>query len=217
MTFREVLAALAAPWTCNQPLKADSAVEPATVDEMAALRAWLEHATCIRGGERRPVLRPAPHVLVAGSPLYRIHWQTELQAVHHDLERRPNYYGVTREVAVEYARGQPAPDLHPFMITARARRPLLLADVAAYEVFTVIEAGGDLGDGGRIGPFATLKMDPRFRGDPIGVQRWLAWEAACGFQPADTILDGIWDNDGHDVLVARSSAVLEVTISPYLS
>ena len=103
------------------------------------------------------------------------------------------------------------------IVTARTRRPLLLADVAAYEVFKVIEVGGDLGEGGRIGPFATLKADPRFRGDPIGVQRWLVWEAACGLQPANAILDGIWDNDGHDVLVARSSAALEVTISPYAS
>lgn len=198
--------------------RADVPVSPCMAEEIAALRAWLGRAVCVRGGEQRPVLQQAPRILGAGSPLYRVHWQASAEAVRHDLERRPNFFGVNEEIADEYARGQPAQGLRPYLVSAHAKRPLVLADLAAYEVFKIVEFGDDIGGSGRTGPFRALKADPRFRSDAIGVQRWLAWEAACGLRPADAPeLDGVWDNDGQDVLVARPAAALELVVSPYRS
>jgi len=184
--------------------------------EWAALLAWLEKAQHARDDMLRSVLKPTPCILDAGTRIYRVQWQKTMEAAREDVERRPNYFGTSREIAGGYAQGTPPPDRFPFLIEATAKRPLHLANVVAFEVQKVVEFGVDVTGGGRVGPFPALAADPRFRGDSIGVQRWLVWEAACHLQSGDAAeLDGVWDNDGADILITYPKATLDLTISSY--
>lgn len=183
--------------------------------EMTALVEWLKDATCLREEVRRPVFRQLRR-FDAGTVLYRIQPQTTVQGVLDDLESRPNFFGVTPAIADTYGAGKPPSGSELYMIEGRAKRDLVFAEVATSEVFNLVHIGLDAGEHRRVGPLRRLSADPRFRSDEIGVQRWLPLEAAQALQAHGVSeLDGIWDNDGADVLVARPIDVLELAVVRY--
>jgi len=182
-------------------------------NEWAALLDWLGKAECEQNGQVRRVLYPDPYVLDVGTRLYRARKHQSEQALREELEQRPNYFATSRIFEEKYIEWMPAGP-NPFLIEATVRQRLYLADVVAFEVVKVVKSGTDVAGARRVGPFPALGADPRFHGDGIGIQRWLVWEAARQLQSSDAPeLDGVWDNDGADVLIAYPQATLELAIS----
>jgi hypothetical protein len=181
--------------------------------EWAALLDWLRNAECTRNGQVRRVLCSYLHVLDAGTKLYRARKHQSEQALREELKQQPNYFATSKISEKQYIEWMPAGP-KPFLIEATVKQTLHLADVVAFEVVKVVNEGTDVAGGARVGPFPALGADPRFHGDGIGIQRWLVWEAARQLQSSDAPeLDGVWDNDGADVLIAYPQATLELAIS----
>ena len=119
----------------------------------------------------------------------------------------PNYFSVTENVAKTY---YDSSNVDGFFITAVPRRPFRLANIATFEIFSLIYKSGKWA-GRETGPMKTIADDPRFKGDQIGAQRWIPLEVAKHLDP-DIV--GIWDNNGSDILISNIEENLAFKVKP---